>query len=173
MKRFAVAALCGGMALAAAAQWRPGTGVANDRVRGTRPHDVTFVARGGGNGYGYRDYDVAVGLTVLPWSCPNFESRVKGVRFNFGWGRYAGTHGVDTGLFSRSDDFDGVAVNLLGNYSAGDADGIQVGLVNVAGRARGLQVGLVNHVGRLEGVQIGLLNFATSQWTLPILNAAW
>lgn len=173
MKKAISALLTGGLSLAALAQLQPGKGPANEQPRGRNQDAVTFVQRGGGNGYGYRDYDVAVGFTVLPWSCPNFESRVRGLRLNLGWGAYAGTYGVDLGTFSDSGDFAGLAANLFGNYVTGDADGVQIGLVNVAGRARGLQVGLVNHVDRLEGVQVGLLNFATYQWTLPLLNAAW
>lgn len=45
-------------ALAACAQLTPGTGVANDHALGKNPQDVVFVARGGGNAYGYRAYEV-------------------------------------------------------------------------------------------------------------------
>lgn len=169
---FAAFAACTAL-VAGAQQFRPGTGVANDHARGDNPYDVPFVARGGGNPYGYRAYDTAVGLTVLPWSLPNFESTVRGVRFNFGWGRYAGTYGLDSGLFSVAGDFAGVAVNLLGQYVDGDATGLQVGLANVGRHVRGLQVGVVNHAERLDGVQIGLLNFATTQWSVPLVNIGW
>ena len=161
-------------AFAVEAQMRPGQGVANDHARGRNPHDVVFVERGGRNPYGYRSYDTAIGLTLLPWSFPNDESSVKGLRLNFGWGHYAGTYGLDLGAFSKSGGFRGVGANWIGHYADHDAKGLQVGLVNVTGhRAVGLQIGLVNYVERLEGVQIGLLNFATSQWTLPIINIGW
>lgn len=172
MKKVFAVAVCA-LAFSSFAQWKPGQGVANDHARGSNPHDVPFVQRGGGNGYGYRTYDVPIGLTFLPWSAPNFESTVKGVRVNLGWGRYAATYGLDLGAFSNSGDFAGVAANWLGNVVSRDAVGVQVGLVNAGGRARGLQIGLVNHVDRLDGVQIGLLNFATSQWSIPFVNVCW
>ncbi len=159
-------------ALVASAQWQPGQGPANDHAVGPQGHNVHFIPRDGGNGYGYRSYDTVLGFTFLPWSFPNFESTVKGLRLNFGWGGYAGTYGVDLGTFSDAGSFGGIAVNLFGNV-AGDASGLQIGLVNAGGVARGLQIGLVNHVDRLVGVQIGLLNFARSQWTLPFINVAW
>ena len=161
-------------AVAAEAQLRPGQGIANDHARGDNARDVVFVKRGGGNPYGYRSYDTVIGLTVLPWSLPNEESSVKGLRLNLGWGYYAGTYGLDLGAFSRTGEFRGLGANWLGHFADRDAKGLQVGLVNVTGRsAVGLQIGLVNYVERLEGVQIGLLNFATSQWTLPFINVAW
>ena len=135
--------------------------------------ELVFAQRGGGAPYGYRAFTTVLGFTFLPWSCPNFESNVKGVRLNLGWGSYAGTYGLDLGLFSQSDDFAGIGVNVFGNLARHEADGLQIGLVNAGSLARGLQIGLVNHVERLEGVQIGLLNFATSQWTLPFVNVAW
>ena len=165
-----ILALASGAALA---QWQPGQGVANAPVRGENPQDVVFVQRGGGANYGYRAYETPVGLTILPWAAPNFESTVKGVRFNFGWGHHAGMYGLDVGLFGNSDSFVGIGVNLLGNVSRG-AGGLQIGLANVThGTANGMQIGVVNYAERLEGVQIGVLNFAATQWTMPIINIAW
>ena len=174
MKKTVLSAFCALAACAAFAQWQPGQGAANDHARGGNPRDVVFVQRGAGNPYGYRAYNTVIGFTLLPWSLPNDESSVTGLRLNLGWGRYAWTRGVDLGAFSYSGEFRGIAANVLGNRADGDALGLQVGLVNLAGRrAAGLQIGLVNHVERLEGVQIGLLNFATSQWTLPFINIGW
>lgn len=172
MKKMLLGTALACAALGASAQWAPGTGIANDHADGARPHDVRFVARDGDRGYGYRSFDTAIGLTFLPWSFPNFESTVKGVRLNLGWGRYAGTYGLDCGTFSKAGDFAGVAVNWCGNV-AETAMGLQIGLVNAGGRARGLQIGLVNHVERMDGVQIGLLNFARTQWSLPLVNVCW
>ena len=171
------AAVFSSVALAASAlfaQFRPGEGVANDHATGANERDVVFVQRGGVNPYGYRSYDMAIGLTFLPWAVPNFESSVKGLRLNLGWGHYAGSYGIDVGTFSSSGDFGGIAANVFGNAVDGDAAGLQVGLVNiVGGRSAGLQIGLVNYTSRLCGVQIGLLNISTEQWTLPIINAAF
>ena len=172
MKKLLAVAVLACAALGARAQWMPGAGVANDHAAGAHPRDVRFVVRDGNQGYGYRSFDTAIGLTFLPWSFPNFESTVKGVRLNLGWGRYAGTYGLDLGTFSHAGDFAGIAVNWCGNV-ADSATGIQIGLVNAGGRARGLQIGLVNHVQRLDGVQIGLLNFARTQGSFPIVNIGW
>ena len=162
------------IAFAAAAQMKPGQGMANDHARGGNPRDVVFVERGGENPYGYRSYDTVLGFTFLPWSFPNSESSVRGLRLNLGWGYYMETCGLDLGAFSNGGEFRGIGANLLGSRATKDARGIQVGLVNVVGqRAAGLQIGLVNYVTRLDGMQIGLLNFATSQWTMPLINIGW
>ena len=173
LRKILFAAAAAAASFAATAQMRPGMGVANDRADGSNPQDVVFVTRGAGNAYGYRAYDTPLGLTVLPWAAPNFESSVKGVRFNFGWGHHVGMYGLDTGLFGVSDDFAGIAATVLGSYTR-NACGIQIGLVNVVdGPTQGLQIGLVNYTEHLEGVQIGLINFAVTQWTLPIINIAF
>lgn len=159
---------------AGAAGWNAGQGIANDRAAGANKRDVTFVKRGGGNEYGYRQYSTPLGVTVLPWSMPNFESSVYGVRLNFGWGAYHGTYGLDSGVFSRSKEFAGISWTVFGNYIENNATGIQAGLVNIANeRMTGLQVGLVNFAGTLNGVQIGVLNFNAAQVTLPVINIGW
>ena len=160
-------------ATATAAGWNAGQGVANDRATGVNQRDVTFVKRGGGNEYGYRQYATPIGFTVLSWSMPNFESSVYGVRLNLGWGAYHGTYGLDSGVFSQSKEFAGISWTVFGNYIEGDATGIQAGLVNISGNMAGLQVGLVNFADRLNGVQIGLLNFNSAKYTLPIFNIGW
>ncbi len=172
MKKIIVTMVLACASMGVFAQWQPGMGVANDHAMGMNARDVRFVARDGRTGYGYRSFDVPIGLTFLPWSFPNFESTVKGVRFNLGWGTYAGTYGLDLGTFSDAVDFAGIAVNWCGNV-ADTATGIQIGLVNAGGHARGLQIGLVNHVQRMDGVQIGLLNFARTQWSIPLINVCW
>lgn len=160
-------------AVVSAAGWNAGQGVANDRATGLNKRDVTFVSRGGGNEYGYRQYSTPIGVTVLPWSMPNFESSVYGVRLNFGWGAYHRTYGLDSGVFSRSKEFAGISWTVFGNYIEGRAVGIQAGLVNISTEMTGLQIGLVNFTERLIGIQIGVLNFNTSQVTLPIINIGW
>ena len=87
-------ALC---ASAQAARFEAGKGVANDRATGAGPNDVTFVTRGNGNAYGWRGWNMAIGGTILPWSIPNDESNVYGLRVNLGWGAYANTYGIDVG----------------------------------------------------------------------------
>lgn len=155
------------------AQFAPGKGVANDHAGDGKSTDVVFVQRGGGNGYGYVSYDTAVGLTFFPWSLPNFESTVKGLRVNFGWGEHAGVYGIDTGLFAASKSFAGISATFLGAFTR-EARGLAVGLVNVTkGSTAGLQIGLVNSTDSLCGMQIGLLNFSWSQWSMPILNVAF
>lgn len=150
-----------------------GAGLANTAAR---PSDnVTFVTRGGGNDYGYRGWTTVLGLTFLPWSMPNDESYVHGVRFDFGWGAYEETVGLDTGLFGvTKQDFVGLAPMLAGSWVGGDARGVLAGAVNVVeGAMYGLQVGLLNHAGDLHGVQIGLLNFNDTGIFFPLINAGF
>lgn len=173
MKKLLVVLLTVSAAIAANAQakWQAGQGIANDHAAGANARDVTFVARDAGNGYGYRQYTTPIGLTVLPWSLPNFESFVYGLRLNFGWGGYAETYGIDGGLFSSSREFGGIALDLFGNYVTGGSAGLQAGLVNVGAEdVYGLQVGGVNFAGRLHGVQIGFLNFNRAGIVLPLIN---
>ena len=163
-----------GLALVAdAAGWVAGQGVANDRATGANARDVTFVTRGGGNGYGWRQYNMPVGLTFLPWSFPNFESSVYGLRLNLGWGEYDGTYGLDAGVFSLRNNFGGISANFFGNCARAEATGLEIGAVNLAGTMRGLQIAFVNVAECLYGVQIGVLNFNASGITLPIINIGW
>lgn len=155
------------------AGFEAGKGVANDLATGANQRDVTFVERGGNNSYGWQSYDIVLGVTVLPWSIPNEESSVYGLRLNFGWGAYVDTYGLDAGLFSNcSRDFGGIAANFCGNLVGETMGGIQVGAVNaVYGSAYGLQVAFVNFAEDLHGVQIGVLNFNNSGLKcFPIIN---
>lgn len=137
---------------------------------------LAFVERGGENNYGWQSYDLAVGVTVLPWSIPNSESSVYGLRFNFGWGAYVDMYGLDSGLFSvTTRDFGGFSATIFGNLVEGEMDGVQIGVANIArGAAYGLQVGVVNFAEDLHGVQIGVLNFNRSGLAcFPVLNAGF
>lgn len=171
-KLLTVVFLTAAFAACAQAKWQAGQGIANDHATGRNARDVTFVARDAGNGYGYRQYALPIGVTVLPWSIPNFECSVYGVRFNFGWGRYDATYGIDWGAFSASQAFGGIGANLFGNYVTGETAGLQAGFVNIGNTdVYGLQVGAVNFAGRLHGVQIGFLNFNQAGIVLPLINA--
>lgn len=161
------------MSAAASAAWQAGQGIANDRATGANDRDVTFVKRGAGEGYGWRQYSLPIGLTILPWSVPNFESSVYGLRVNLGWGEYDGTYGLDAGVFSSRKTFGGISANFFGNYAADESMGLETGAVNIAGTMRGLQFGFVNFAERLYGVQIGVLNFNQSGITLPLINVGW
>ena len=178
MKKLVFAiALCACVAQSSlAARFEAGRGVANDRARGHGPNDVTFVTRGNGNAYGWRGWDMAIGGTILPWSIPNEESNVYGLRLNLGWGEYANTYGIDAGAFSAvAHDFGGIAANLCGNVVGETMGGIQVGAVNIVrGRAYGLQIAFVNFAEDLHGVQIGGLNFNnTGIRCFPIINVGF
>lgn len=172
----AAMAFCAMVAFASAAPaagFEAGKGVANDLATGSNKRDVTFVERGGNNSYGWRSYDIAVGVTVLPWSIPNEECSVYGLRFNLGWGAYVDMYGLDSGLFSVTRrDFGGFTATILGNSVDGRMGGVQIGLVNIVrGSAYGLQVGAVNFAEDLHGVQIGVLNFNnTGLKCFPIMN---
>lgn len=178
MRKLAFAAVLGAFAAAsaAAAGFAAGQGVANDLATGENERDVTFVQRGGGNDYGWRSYDTVVGVTVLPWSIPNEESSVYGVRLNFGWGAFVDMFGLDSGLFSYTKrDFGGISPTIFGNYVGGTMRGLQAGVVNIVeGSAYGLQFGAVNFAQDLHGVQIGILNFnGTGVACLPLVNAGF
>lgn len=173
MKKFLMTIAAGLAVVSASAAWQAGKGVANDRATGANDRDVTFVKRGVGEGYGWRQYSLPIGLTVLPWSVPNFESSVYGLRVNLGWGEYDGTYGLDAGAFSSRKTFGGISANFFGNYAAGESMGIEAGAVNIAGTMRGLQLGFVNFADSLYGVQIGVLNFNRSGITFPIVNVGW
>ena len=165
-------ALCAA-SVASAARFEAGKGVANDRASGHGPNDVTFIERGNGNAYGWRGWDLAIGATVLPWSIPNDESNVYGLRFNFGWGGYVNTYGLDAGVFSATtQDFGGIAANFFGNMVNGTMDGVQVGAVNIVrGQAYGLQIAIVNFAEELHGVQAGAINFNRSGIAcFPLIN---
>ena len=154
MRKLAFASiLAAGLAAgASAAGFVAGQGMANDLATGANERDVTFVQRGGGNDYGWRSYDTVIGVTVLPWSIPNEESSVYGVRLNFGWGAFVDMFGLDSGLFSYTKrDFGGISPTIFGNYVGGTMKGIQAGVVNaVDGSAYGLQVGAVNFALHVE-----------------------
>jgi len=173
MKRLLMLMAVGVLAATSNAAWQAGTGIANDRAAGANDRDVTFVKRGAGNGYGWRQYALPIGLTVLPWSVPNFESSVYGLRVNLGWGEYAGTYGLDAGAFSSRKRFGGISANFFGNYAAEESNGIETGAVNIAGTMRGLQIAFVNFAECLYGVQIGVLNFNRSGIAFPIINVGW
>lgn len=151
----------------------PGTGVANDHGQQPELNDVhvVFQPRSAETGYGYDDGMTVVGLTFLPWAVPNSSWDVHGVRLNFGWGRHREVIGLDTGFFGASDYFGGLSATVFGNFTTGNADGVQLGIVNVVdSRVRGIQFGLVNYAGDLKGLQIGLLNFNTTGIFFPVLN---
>lgn len=173
MKRLLIACAAVGLSLAANAAWKAGQGVANDRATGANDRDVTFVKRGAGDGYGWRQYALPIGVTFLPWSVPNFESSVYGLRINLGWGEYDGTYGLDSGVFSLRKSFGGISANLFGNYATEASAGLETGAVNIAGTMYGLQVGFVNFADSLYGVQIGFLNFNRAGIAFPMINVGW
>ena len=173
MKRILMMGMACLTTLAVNAAWQAGQGIANDRATGLNDRDVTFVKRGAGNGYGWRQYALPIGVTVLPWSVPNFESSVYGLRVNLGWGEYAGTYGLDAGVFSNRKSFGGISANFFGNYASDASAGIETGAVNIAGTMHGLQFGFVNFADSLYGVQIGVLNFNRSGIAFPVINIGW
>lgn len=168
---FAVLSVSLCFAVSAAQEWAPGRGLANEPARGSA--NIEFSVRDNDHGYGWNQYNLPVGVTVLPWAIPNCESSVYGLRLDFGWGKYENTWGLGTGLFCRSADFRGLSVTAFGNWSV-ESSGIQAGLANVADIQNGLFIGLVNATGRLRGVQLGFLNFnAAGLPCFPLINAGW
>lgn len=171
---FALMFIAGVCLTAGAEIYKSGQGVANDKAAGVPQGNVEFKVRGGGNDYGYRGYTLPIGGTVLPFSIPNDESYVSGLRLNLGWGAYKNTTGLDLGLFSNGDRHEVFGINVFGHYSSESACGLEIGLVNVSGGSMaGVQIGLVNYADRLAGIQIGLINIARTQWSIPIINICW
>lgn len=172
-----IAAIAAFAAIAGFAQvLTPETGVANDHGQQPELHNVHVVyqPRSASTGYGYEDGMTVIGFTFLPWAAPNSSWDVHGIRLNLGWGRYREMVGLDTGFFGASDYFGGLSANVLGNYTTGDADGLQLGAVNVVdSRVRGVQLGFVNYAGDLKGVQLGLLNFNTAGIFFPVVNVGF
>lgn len=169
-----IAIIASAAAISAAAQvLTPETGVANDYGQQPELRDVHVVyqPRTADTGYGYEDGMTVVGFTLFSWAAPNSSWDVRGVRFNFGWGRHREMVGLDTGFFGASEYFGGLSATVIGNLTTGDADGVQLGIVNVVdARVRGIQLGLVNYAGDLKGLQVGLLNFNTTGIFFPVIN---
>ena len=105
--------------VAFAAGFEAGKGVANDLATGANQRDVTFVERGGNNSYGWQSYDIVLGVTVLPWSIPNEESSVYGLRLNFGWGAYVDTYGLQIAFVNVAEDLHGVQIGVLNFNNSG------------------------------------------------------
>lgn len=100
-------------------------------------------------------------------------------------GASIGSLGVAVAANYSEYSWDGVQVACV-NWTEGEMNGIQLGVVNMAGRDLGLQVGLCNFSGKsigiqlgvinvseaLSGVQVGLINVntASSVPVLPFLN---
>ena len=79
-----------------------------------------------------------------------------------------------SGLFADTAELRGLQLSLLANR-ADAAQGLQLALAinRTAGEATGLQLGLLNVATDLHGLQLGLLNINRSGWILPLLNFAW
>ena len=118
MKKMFAMIMAGVSMVACAAQWQPGTGVANDHATGANAQDVRFVARDGVNGYGY-------GLDLGTFS----DARdFAGVAINW--------------CGNVADSATGLQIGLV---NAGrHARGLQIGLVNHVERLDGVQIGLLN-----------------------------
>lgn len=84
-------------------------------------------------------------------------------------------HGVAvSGLLADIAELQGVQLSLLANR-ADTFGGAQISLAmnRTAGEATGLQVGLLNVATELHGLQLGLLNINRAGWALPLINFAW
>ena len=68
--------------------------------------------------------------------------------------------GLDLGLFTRTQYFEGIQINLLRNDVKDTCAGVQIGCYNSVGRGDllGVQVGLWNESNAFRGVQVGLIN---------------
>ncbi len=128
------------------------------------------------------------------------DSTVQGLKLNLPYGDNELVQGIDLGLISGAECFEGVQVNVVnwvrdlasgiqvgvanndgamdglsvgvGNRVSTTMTGLQVGVMNVAEDAKGLQIGVINVTETMVGLQIGLVNVIREARVpvLPILN---
>jgi len=128
------------------------------------------------------------------------DSTVCGLKLNLPCADNEVVQGLDVGVFSGAECFDGIQVNLVNwvrdlatgiQIGAANTDsamvglsigpvntvsttmtGAQIGAMNYAQDAQGLQLGLINYAETMIGLQIGLVNVIRSGQVpcLPILN---
>ena len=108
------------------------------------------------------------------WEFPETPDLV-GVRLTIPWStKQENVTGVDVGFWGRSEYFEGVQLNILGNdvkdscagvqcgvynsVARGDLFGVQIGLWNESLSHRGIQFGFINVSGDSQGFQVGLIN---------------
>ncbi len=78
------------------------------------------------------------------------------------------------GVYNGANYLSGIQIAGFGNDVRYDADGLQIGVLNLAwGECEGVQIGLYNSCKDLKGVQIGLINHIEEGLFpyLPIINA--
>ncbi len=112
------------------------------------------------------------------------NTSIAGVRLTLLYGKNTSVSGVDFGLVNHTTSGtslgwqEGIVglneANFVGlqscgvNFNKGNAEGVQIGLVNHAGSMNGLQLGVVNHAGTMKGLQIGLINIIKSGGQFPV-----
>ena len=112
------------------------------------------------------------------------ENAISGIRLSLLYGKNTSVTGLDWGLVSHSTSGRSVGVqfgfvglveadfmgwqNTWVNYTKGNFEGFQWGVVNYAGHASGLQLGFVNYAVTMKGLQIGLVNIIKQGGQFPV-----
>jgi hypothetical protein len=94
-------------------------------------------------------------------------SKVKGLAWNFIYGRTKNVIGAQVAIVNWSNAFIGVEWGAA-NFNAGHISGAQVGFFNKSKSVKGIQLGVVNMTEDIEGVQIGFANFIKNS-SLPFM----
>lgn len=114
---------------------------------------------------------------------PN-TTAIKGLRFNFLYGKNTSVVGLDIGLVNHTTSglSKGVQFGLVGinegdyvgfqdnfiNYQDGNFEGFQWGFVIYANYCNGFQLGFVNYARTMKGLQIGLVNIIKQGGQFPV-----
>lgn len=114
---------------------------------------------------------------------PN-DTEIKGLRFNFLYGKNSTVTGLDFGLVNHTTsgmsvgvqfglvgindaDYLGFQNNII-NINKGNFEGFQWGFINHANYCSGFQLGFINHVNSMKGLQIGLINIIKQGGQFPV-----
>lgn len=92
---------------------------------------------------------------------------VKGVQWDFVYGKAGDLVGVQSALLGRVDTLTGAQLNAV-NLSHQYLTGVQFGFYNQAEELHGVQIGFVNNVQTIKGLQVGLVNIAKNGW-FPVM----
>jgi hypothetical protein len=111
------------------------------------------------------------------------DNSITGVRLNLIYGRNVSITGLDLGLINHTttgistgvqwglvgladSDFIGWQDNVV-NWTKGNFNGFQLGIVNRAAHMTGFQLGVVNYAMSAEGLQIGVVNIIREGGMFP------
>jgi hypothetical protein len=94
-------------------------------------------------------------------------SKVKGLAWNFLYGKTENVKGVQLAFINWSNTFLGFEWGAA-NFNEGHIDGVQMGFFNRSKSVKGIQFGVVNMTEDMKGIQIGIANFIKNS-SLPFM----